>query len=176
MAVSPEVFQQRPRGRVALAMAQQQRVLTDRRVLVCRHHPARAFADASVFDYLRQRHETELGIAAGDELVGLRNVLALHEAWPQFLAQAQPVQRGHCRSAIGRRLWIGHGQVTEIAAGQDLALRVDVPLAGRPQHQGADGVGEAAAGHADAVVLQPQRGAVIGGQQHVEGAPLWICA
>ena len=90
-------------------MAQQQRILKDRHVLVYRHHPARAFADASVFDHLRQRHETELGIAAGDELVGLRNVLALHEAWPQFLAQAQPVQRGHCRSAIGSRLWIGHG-------------------------------------------------------------------
>ena len=71
-------------------MAKQQGVLADRRVLVGRHQAEpRAMRPSSVtWD---SATEAQLGIAAGDELVGLGNVLALHEAWLQPFAQAQAV-------------------------------------------------------------------------------------
>ena len=38
----------------------------------------------------------------------------------------------------------------------------------RPEHQFADGVGETTAGHGGALLFQPGRRFVVGGQQHVE--------
>ncbi|MCY1534816.1 hypothetical protein D9M68_701980 [compost metagenome] len=48
------------------------------------------------------------------------------------------------------------------------ALVVDVAFLRRPQHQGADGIGEARAGNAGALAFQPGRRAVVGGEEHLE--------
>ena len=52
---------------------------------------------------------------------------------------------------------------------QHLAARVDHARLRAPQHQLADGVGEARAGLREALGLQPLRRGGIGGEQHLEG-------
>lgn len=59
--------------------------------------------------------------------------------------------------------------MTEVAVGEDAPLRIDITLARRPQHQAADGIGEAATGDAGTLVLESCRCAVVGRQQDVEG-------
>ncbi len=51
---------------------------------------------------------------------------------------------------------------------QYLTLGVNIAFLGRPQRKGADGVGEARAGDDVLFLLQLGRGAVIGGEEHLE--------
>ena len=57
----------------------------------------------------------------------------------------------------------------EVTLFQDVAAGIHVALPGRPQHQPADGVGEAGAGGCQQLLFEPGGGFVVGRQQHLEG-------
>ncbi|MOA00632.1 hypothetical protein D3C78_1200040 [compost metagenome] len=100
----------------------------------------------------------------------LGDVLAQHQAPLQgILGDAEPGQGGQRRHAVGRGLRVGQRQVLEVGFLQHLAVAVDVAFAGRPQHQGADGIGEAAAGQRSPLALELGWGGVVGGEKDLEG-------
>ena len=109
-----------------------------------------------------------IGVAAGNELVGLADVLAFHQLRPERGGEAELVHRLGGGEAVGRGLRVGDGQVPEAATLQHLTLGVDVAGLGRPECQGADGIGEARAGHDLAFLLQFRRSAVVGGEENLE--------
>src|SRR5690606_13527183 len=75
-----EIIHQCHGSRVVATFLEQYGFLADRWVVIERDDPARAGGDASVLRNLRQRDETQLRVAAGDELVRLRDVFTLHQA------------------------------------------------------------------------------------------------
>ena len=67
------------RGGLLPAFDQQQNVLSQGCMHVRRYLPDRTGAQATINQQLGQRQKTQLCVAGGHELVGLRNVLALHK-------------------------------------------------------------------------------------------------
>ena len=66
------------------ALLEQHGVLSDRRIEVARHQPARSFL---ALDDLRQGNKSELGIAGVDELEGLGDAVALNDLRLQGVIQ-----------------------------------------------------------------------------------------
>ena len=71
--------------------------------------------------------------------------------------------------AIGRGGRIGDGELVEPAARQHRARAVHQARRLRIEHQPADGVGEARAGHAQAVLLGLRPAVGVGGEEHLIG-------
>ena len=135
---------------------------------VWRHQPHRALAFTVLVPDLGQRDETQLGIAAGNELVSLGDTLALHQPGLQRLPYALALHQFACGSAVRRCFWIGDGKAGKTAAAQHFALAIDIARPGRPQHQLADGVGRARTGNGMALLFQPLWYFVIGGKKNLE--------
>ena len=134
----------------------------------CGHDPARAATDPAVFHDLRQRDETEFGVAGAGELPGLGDVFALHEFRRQRVQQSHAGQHFDGGLAIGGQLGIGQRELVELALFQHIALAINETGLRRPQHQCADGVGESAGGVGIAFHCEFGRRFVIGGEQHLE--------
>ena len=117
---------------------------------------------------LRQRHKSQLGVAAGHKLVSLGDALGGHQLGRHRVGQALGLEHLHAGPAVGRDLGVGDGELLEFTGGQHCALVIDKPRSGAPQHQHADGVGEVAASHRQALLDQLLRGLVISGEQHLE--------
>ncbi|MNZ37941.1 hypothetical protein D3C78_554020 [compost metagenome] len=80
----------------------------------------------------------------------------------------QFVQHLSRRQAIRCGFRVGNRQVLELVFLQHIALAIDIVILGRPQRQGADGVGEARALDRVAFFFEFFRRAVIGGEEHLE--------
>ena len=139
---------------------------------VRRYLPDRTGAQATINQQLGQRQKTQLCVAGGDELIGLRNAVALHQLALQRLQQTQVLQGLQSSSAIGREFGVGHRQALELTTAQHRALRVDQAGLRTPQHQVSGGVGPARAGHAQAFSFQPGRCLSVCRQQHLKGCAL----
>ena len=98
---SLQILDERLRGRIVLALREDHRVLLDRLVQRLRHHPRRAARDLAVLVDLRQRHEAEFGIAGGDELLRLRDVLPFDDLRRDRLREAELVERLRRGEAVG---------------------------------------------------------------------------
>jgi hypothetical protein len=116
------------------------------------------------------------GVAGVDELVGLGDVLAHDQLRLHRLLDAERLQGLDGRLAVGRELRVGDGQLVEVAVFSTAGPSLDQIRLGGPEHQGADGIGEARAGDGDALLFQQLAGALVGRQQGLEGAPFLICA
>ena len=156
-------------GRVVGGALEYHRVLHDRLVVFGRHDPGRAALELAAFKHLRERDKAQLGVAGGDEGVGLADALARHQLGLQGGGQTQLFHRLHGGGAVRGQLGVGNRQLVELSALEHGALVIDDAGLGRPQHQLARGVGKARAGHGVAFLLQLQRALVVGRQEHVEG-------
>ena len=132
------------------------------------HLPGRSAGDLALCHHLRQRHKTQLRIARGDKLVGLRNVFALHNARRQRGSHAEFVHHLRGGQAVGREFGVGDGQMLEVTGLEHGALCVDIAGLRAPQHQRTDGIGETGVGHSLAFALEFGRGGVIRSQQDLE--------
>ena len=137
-----------------------------------RHHPGRALRHPAVNHDLRQGHKAELRVLRGDELVGLRNVFALHQLGLHGLQHAHLCERLDGSRAIRRELGVGHGDALKLAAAQNIAFLIHQPRLLAPKHQGANGVGKTAACHAQAFGLQLARRGIVRSQQHLVGCAI----
>ncbi|MNF64035.1 hypothetical protein D3C84_457570 [compost metagenome] len=132
------------------------------------HDPCRTAGDFAVFVDLRQGDETHFGVTGGDELKGLCDALAFDNLVLDLVGQAQPGQHLRSGEAVRGGFRVGDGQVLVLVAGQHVALGVDVTVLGRPQRQGADGVGKARAFDDIAFLLEFLWGAVVCREEHFE--------
>ncbi|MPM71451.1 hypothetical protein SDC9_118416 [bioreactor metagenome] len=130
--------------------------------------PGRTAGQLALLEYLRQGDETEVGVAGGNELQGLRNVFTLNEFRLHGVQQLELVQRFNGGRAVGGGFRVGDGQLVEIAVFQNRPLGIDEIGFGRPQHQLADGVSETAAGDGMPFFLQFGRGCVVSGEEDFE--------
>ncbi len=148
-----------------LALVEDDRVLLDRVVHLGGDDPGRTAGDLAVLVDLRQGDEAQLGIAGGNELIGLGDVLAFDDLVLDLVGQAQLGQYLGCGQAVRRGFRVGDGQMLVLVVLEHLALGVDVAVLGRPQGQGADGVGEARALDDVAFAFELLRGAVVGREE-----------
>ena len=77
--LTAQIRHQRQRGGLLPAFDQQQNVLSQGCMHVRRYLPDRTGAQATINQQLGQRQKTQLCVAGGDELIGLRNAVALHQ-------------------------------------------------------------------------------------------------
>ncbi|MNV64057.1 hypothetical protein D3C71_1566840 [compost metagenome] len=130
--------------------------------------PGRSAGDLAICHDLRKRHKTQRRVAGGDELIGLCDVFALHQARRQRSRHAEFVHDLRGRQAVRCQLGVGDGQMLEVAGLEHGALCVDITGLRAPQHERANGIGEAGVGYRLAFALQLGGGGVIGRQQDLE--------
>ncbi len=136
------------------------------------HDPGRPAFDLAILVDLRQGDKAQLGIAGGDELERLGDVLPFDQLGLGGFGQFQLVQHLGGGQAVGSGFRVGDGQVLELVLLQHFAVGVDIAGRGRPQGQGADGVGEARARNNGLFLLELGRGAVVGSQEYLERRPV----
>ncbi|MNF68545.1 hypothetical protein D3C84_504050 [compost metagenome] len=142
--------------------------MLDRVVQAGGNDPGRTAGDLAVLVDLRQGDKTQLGVAGGDELVGLADVLAFNDLVLDLVGQTFPGQYLGRRQAIRRGFGVGDGQVLVFVLFQHIALGIDVAFLGRPQRQRTDRVGEARTLDGVAFGFKFFRGAVVCREEHFE--------
>ncbi len=135
---------------------------------VIRYDPGRAAGQFAILVDLRQGHETQLGVASGDELVGLGNALTFDDLGFGGFGQAHFAQYLSRCQTVGRGFGVGDGQVLILIGLEHLALAVDITILGRPQRQCSDRVGEARTLDGVAFLLEFCRRGVVSREEYLE--------
>ena len=158
-------------GPVVRAVAQKNRVLSDRLIETVRRGPARAAGNACK---LGVGDEAELCCASDHELIGLGDILPHDDFAAQPVIKPELLQNLKRGGAIGGGFGIAHGQPVEASCKQNgrrlfrIGGGADQVRVGAVQGDFADGVGKARAGDGQPVAFSPFWTFLIGGEIEVE--------
>ena len=165
-----EEVEEAVRGRCVCGVADDDRALQERRVVVSGDADEVAVVSKARRKRGGERDKSDLGIRGVSVLRGLGDILGDHEFRAEGVEEMEVLEGGLRRSSVGRVFWIGDGDRFDRGCRESLERKSgDAGIVAGPKNEGAAGVGDGlgffgAAGADDAL---RKRG--VGGKEEIEG-------